>query len=220
MDLEVKVVGGPRRIPGVADEPDHVAGLDLGAILGERRVGREVRVVVLVSLSVAKPEPVAAKTVPADLEERPVGHCQDGCAQPGENVVAVMPARIGSRGVEIVGERRGAVDREHVALTGDLGLDVRGRVEHDRRRPRVSPAGLRRRGLRGDVRCAVLGSSAGASTRAAAARAVAPTGAVVAASGPAPPAAARLRRARGRRRRLGRACSSLGVADLDLRARR
>ena len=53
MNLEVEVVGRPLGVAGVADEADHLAGLDVVPVPGRGRVRGEVRVVVLVALAVA-----------------------------------------------------------------------------------------------------------------------------------------------------------------------
>ena len=60
MDLEVEVRRTAVGVAGVADETDDVARFDASPLDGERRVRREVRVVELVALRVAQPEPVAA----------------------------------------------------------------------------------------------------------------------------------------------------------------
>ena len=50
----------------------------------------EVRVVEEVPLVVAQPEPVAADAVPADREDRAVGHREQRLAELAEDVVAVV----------------------------------------------------------------------------------------------------------------------------------
>ena len=66
------------------------SGLDLQAVDGERRVGREVSVIELVATLLAEPEAVAAEVVPTDREHRSV---RDRQQRPpaGQDVLAVMP---------------------------------------------------------------------------------------------------------------------------------
>jgi hypothetical protein len=47
MHLEVEVIRGALRVSRVADEAEHVARIDDGPVHGQRRVCREVCVVVL-----------------------------------------------------------------------------------------------------------------------------------------------------------------------------
>jgi hypothetical protein len=63
--------------------------------------GREVRVVELVSLPVAQPEPVAAEVVPADREDRAVGDREERRAERGEDVLAVMPRHAGASSLNV-----------------------------------------------------------------------------------------------------------------------
>ena len=79
-------------VAGLPHEPEHVACLDLPAVDGERRVGREMRVVELVAGPVAEPEAPAADVVPADREHRPVGDREQRRSERREDVLAVMPA--------------------------------------------------------------------------------------------------------------------------------
>ena len=94
----------------------------------------QVRVVELVPLEVAEPEAVAADRVPADEEERPVGHGEDRRAERREDVVPVVPAGVGARGAEVVRERGRTVDREDVAAGCQVRPDPGGRALHRRRR--------------------------------------------------------------------------------------
>ena len=55
MHLEVQVRQGRERVPGVADEPDHVAAVDRAVVARERRVPGEVRVVEVVAGVVDEP---------------------------------------------------------------------------------------------------------------------------------------------------------------------
>ena len=105
------------RVARVADEAEHVAGVDDRAVHGERRVGGEMRVVVLVAVVVAQPEPPAADVVPADREHRAVRDGEQRRAERREDVVAVMPAarHVTAQRAVRVPVRRGAVDREDVA---------------------------------------------------------------------------------------------------------
>ena len=114
MHLEVQVRWSSPRVAGVADEAEHVAGPDPRALPGERRVGGQVSVVVLVPLPVAKPEPPATDGVPADREHRAVCDREHGCAAAGEQIRAVVPAGARPRRAEVVGERDRPVDREDV----------------------------------------------------------------------------------------------------------
>src|SRR3954453_18354058 len=68
MDLEVEVVRRAFGVARVPREADDIAGVDVRAVFGERRERGEMRVVELVPLLVADPEPVAADRVPADAE--------------------------------------------------------------------------------------------------------------------------------------------------------
>ena len=88
----MQVVGRALRVARVAHEADHVAGVHLVAVPRERGERREVRVVELVSLPVAQPEPVAAEVVPADREDRAVGDREERRAERREDVLAVVPA--------------------------------------------------------------------------------------------------------------------------------
>ena len=92
MHLEVEVVRRALRVAGVADEAEHVAGVDVRAVDRERRVGGEMRVVELVAPVVAEPEPPAADLVPADGEDGPVRDREERRAERREDVVAVVPA--------------------------------------------------------------------------------------------------------------------------------
>ena len=116
MDLEVEVVRRRLRVAGVADEADHVAGLHLVAVDGERRERREVRVVELVALPVAQPKAVPAEVVPADREDRPVRDGEERGPERREDVLAVMPADARARADPKVsanddGRRRGRRSR-------------------------------------------------------------------------------------------------------------
>ena len=95
-------------VAGVADEAEHLAGLDVHPVAGDRREGGEVRVVELVSLRVAQPEPVASDVVPADREDEPVGAGEDRRAERREDVVAVVPVPgdVAAEGAEAVAVRR------------------------------------------------------------------------------------------------------------------
>ena len=91
VDLEVQVERRSLRVARVADEPDHVAGVDLVPIYRHRRERRKVRVVVEIARAVADPEAVAADLVPADGEDRAGCTGEERRSQRGEDVVAVMP---------------------------------------------------------------------------------------------------------------------------------
>ena len=117
MNLEVEVDGRELGVARLPHEPEHVAGLDLAPVHGERRVGGEVGVVELVSGMVAEPEPPAADVVPADREHRPVGDGEQRRPERGEDVLTVMPAAldVGAGCPERVSERHGAEGRKDVA---------------------------------------------------------------------------------------------------------
>ena len=116
MNLEVKVRRRRERIAGVADEADHVAGLDALRVQSERRIAREMRVVELVAYAVAYPEPPAAEALPADAVERAVRDGDDGRAERGEDVVAVVPVpgNVAAEPAVRVAVTRAGGDREHV----------------------------------------------------------------------------------------------------------
>src|SRR5262249_61132536 len=75
----------------------------------------EVRVIEVVPPLIAYPEPVAAHRVPADLQQDAVGHGDERRPERRENVVAVVPARVGARRAERVRVRGRPVDGEDVA---------------------------------------------------------------------------------------------------------
>ena len=163
MDLEVEVERGAARVPRVADEPEHGAGLDLGAVHRNRRVRGEVRVVELVALGVDEPEPVPADLVPAHREDDAVGDREGGRAVRREDVVAVVPGRRAIR-AEGVDERRGAPDREDVAALAQRRGDLRDRAVRGRDQRQV--VGRLRRdaadvGLGGGARSGDLGARLG-----------------------------------------------------------
>ena len=129
VDLEVQVRRRPLRVAGVAHEAEDGAGLDARPVDREGRERGEVRVVELVALTVAQPEPVASDVVPADREHRPVGAGEHGCAKGREDVVAVVPVAgdIAAEGAEGVRERDlRPVHREDVAAGGQLRLQALG----------------------------------------------------------------------------------------------
>ena len=92
VNLEVEMRRAAVGVAGVAHEADHVTCLHAATLDGERRVGREMRVVELVARSVTEPEPVAADPVEADGMERPVGDGEKRRALRREDVLAVVPA--------------------------------------------------------------------------------------------------------------------------------
>jgi hypothetical protein len=146
MDLEVEVRRCTLGVPRSAHEAHHVARLHAGSVDGEGREGREVSVVVVVAVVVAKPEAVAADAVPADVEEGPVRNGQERSPDRRKDVVPVVPAGRGAARAEVVCERGRPVDREDETLRRDLGLDAGRRVLHDRRlRRRLGSRGRRGR---------------------------------------------------------------------------
>ena len=117
----------PCGVAGVADEAEHLAGLDVHPVARDRRERREVRVVELVPLRVAQPEPVAADVVPADREDEPVGDRRGSARRAAR--------RCRRRGASSRRRRRGrrrsvspyddrAVDREDVAACGQPRLQA------------------------------------------------------------------------------------------------
>ena len=92
VDLEVQMDGRELGVAGLPHEAEHVAGLDLPAVDGERRVRREMGVVELVPGAVAEPEAPAADVVPADREHRAVGDGEERRPERREDVLAVVPA--------------------------------------------------------------------------------------------------------------------------------
>ena len=135
----MEVVRRRLRVAGVADEADDGARLDLVAVDGERRERGEMRVVELVALPVAQPEPVAAEVVPADGEDGAVGDRQQRRAERREDVLAVMPADAGARAAEGVDERGRPVDGEDVAGGRERRRDVGRRQPEDRSGPVREP---------------------------------------------------------------------------------
>ena len=112
--------------PVLPTKPSTSPASHLAAVDGERRERGEVRVVELVAVPVAEPEPVAADVVPADREDRAVGDGEDRRAERREDVLAVVPAGGGAAGAEGVGERRRPVDREDVAAGRQLASSPAG----------------------------------------------------------------------------------------------
>ncbi len=92
MHLEVNVIRRSLRITGVADEAEDVARVHDRAVHRERRVSREMRVVVLPALVVAEPEAPAADPVPPDGEDGAVRDGEQRRSERREDVVSVMPA--------------------------------------------------------------------------------------------------------------------------------
>src|SRR5207248_3485538 len=148
-EMEVRRRAG--RVAGVPDEAEHLAGLDMEAVLRERREGREVRVVELVALRVAQPEAVAADVVPADREDDSVGAGEDRGSERREDVVAVVPVpgNVTAEGAEGVDERDRPVNGEDVAAGGQLRMEA-GRNRQERRPAAVAAiaVALRLRRLR------------------------------------------------------------------------
>ena len=124
-------------VAGVADEADDVARLDTAPLDRKRRVRRKVRVVELVALGVAQPEPVAADLGEPDRVERAVGDREQRRALGGEDVLPVVPAAgdVRPRAPEAVAERGRAVDGEDVAARGELAPRPPARPSRGRRRP-------------------------------------------------------------------------------------
>ena len=87
-----------------------------------------MRVVELVALPVAQPEPPAADVVPADREDRPVRDGEDRRAERREDVVAVVPAAgdVAAGRAERVAVADGPVDREDVAAARSASASRRG----------------------------------------------------------------------------------------------
>ena len=110
-----------------------------------RRVRREVRVVERVAAVIGEPQAVPAEGVHADPRERAVGDGDHRGPAVGEEVVAVVPPGARPGRAVVVGERRPARHREHVAgVRGD---------GHRRGRPARQPErGRRRERRRGDRR--------------------------------------------------------------------
>ena len=142
MHLEVQVIRSALSVARVADEAEHVAGLDPGAVLSEGRVRREVGVVVLVPLPVPKPQPPPSDLVPARREDGAVRHGEDRSSERGEDVVAVVPPGCRARGAEVVREGRRSIHGKDVTLSGDVWDHTRRRVAHDLGRLRCSAGGL------------------------------------------------------------------------------
>ena len=145
--LEVEVVRAAGGVAGVPHEAEDVARVDVRTVPRQRRVGGQVRVVVLVPGLVLEPEPVAADRIRPDREDDAVGDREERRAERREDVVAVVPASrdVAPRRAEGVAVPRRAVDREHVPLRGDRVLERRRKgqdreeaevVQHVRRRLR------------------------------------------------------------------------------------
>ena len=92
----------------------------------ERRVGGEMRVVELVALGVAEPQPPAADLVPADRVDGAVCDGEQRRSERREDVLAVVPAAddVGARSAERVAERGRAENGEDEALARELRLDA------------------------------------------------------------------------------------------------
>ena len=90
-------------VAGVAHEADHLAGLTCAPFDGERREGREVRVVELVPLASRSQSRLPAGAVPADREEGSVGDGDERLAELAEDVDPVL---VGAAAVRACRSRR------------------------------------------------------------------------------------------------------------------
>ena len=91
MDLEVHVVRASVRVAGVPDEAEHLPRSHMRRVQGEWGEAREMGVVEGVARGVREPQAPAADLLPADVADRAVGDRDDGRAERGEQVVAVVP---------------------------------------------------------------------------------------------------------------------------------
>ena len=91
--LEVEMRRPAAGVAGITHEADHLSGPYVGAVRGQGRERREMRVRELVPLAVAQPEPIACRVVPADREQRAVGDGDERLAELSEDVDAVLVVR-------------------------------------------------------------------------------------------------------------------------------
>ena len=144
VDLEVQVRRRADGVAGVADEADDVARVDVRAVLGDRRVGREVRVV----------EPVAVRCPRSTGRQPPRRFQPTLCSTPRCTATSGVPSGanrsvpswkpVSAREVaEVVAVVRAAGDREDVARASQLLLAPRidGRRQREAARRRRLDAG-------------------------------------------------------------------------------